>query len=265
MNFVNLVNNVLLLFEQDSETVNFTRSDFFDFYALEYAGLLSTDYGKELVDKIHNDLFVQLAAVAVNRINEDYDRQTKQYWEFNDPEADAEYYTPTPAVPTYRWFVVDHWKLDYLDHRDPKRNYMDLFFKTSKAVILDLIRAALKEAPVGYFTGKTWRGILSELENIGKNSYTANQKILSIDRMFNMTHHSGSVIDFLKQNPWLKQALDYRQQANERQILTKSSSFVKDLISNAAPVIKYNNLQKNNKNQKYKTEVERKFYSVQGD
>lgn len=181
-------------------TEGFSRSDFFNMYLLLYASTEPQNRDDEdiqrlskfYVDYILNDLIRQLTNICAERyFNRSGDFLKRQnYGEYEESS-------------------LDQLRSDPLG---------------SKKKIAYFLQSVRDEA-----TGGVWKYICTELLN-AVNAFSHRDKVVAVDRLMNMLHHGGEIIDYLDEYSWLSQALDYRDNASPAQLARFASGQVRDVV-----------------------------------
>lgn len=203
------------------------KTDFFDFYALLYAYQdrnhpeheQITRELKFLTDLIFRDHINQLFAIVINRIT-DYEHKDmvnimSDYGiRFNEDVRTAiEQGTEIP--PDNDW-----WR------------GLELLPLNDKASLLSELSSLRHNYGT---TDETWNVELSNsLIDIANYGGSLNSQIAAIDKMYNLLHHGGFVIDYMDEVKWLEDALHYRDNANPAQILSQASSRIRALIGRSS-------------------------------
>jgi hypothetical protein len=176
----------------------FSRSDFFDMYLLLYASTEPTNrddqdiqrFAKFYVDFILNDLIKQLTNICISRLG-----------------------STTRALLSDRWYYKglsqDEVAVSKKDIAEFLKNVIDT--RSYKAV------------------DRVWQHIYAELLD-AVNATTHREKIIAVDRLMNMLHHGGEIIDYLDQSNWLSHALNYRDNASPIQLARFASSKVREAV-----------------------------------
>lgn len=97
-----------------------------------------------------------------------------------------------------------------------------------------LISELLPFESFGWFTGKTWCALGRSFLELAKPVTNLDSLIMAVDRLYNLMHHGGLITDFMDESNWLEDALNYRDNANFRQMLRKASSQVRTLVGRSA-------------------------------
>lgn len=185
---------------------NISKKDFFDFYALLHAAT-DGNHPKEkeisqrlkfLVDTIYNDHLDQLSSIILSRI------------------SDTDFEPTVELLNKYGITWDEDWNFIGMD-------------KLSVRDRLNIIPQIIKQQPYFGFTGDTWYKLADDITNIGTAS-SFRDKILAIDRIYNLLHHGGLITDYMDERNWIEDALNFRDNANPNQILGQSSSDIRSLI-----------------------------------
>lgn len=176
----------------------FDRSDFFDMYLLLYASTepINKDdqdiqrLAKFYVDFILNDLIKQLTNICISRLGS-----------------------------TTRALLSDRWYYKGLDQDE---------IAVSKKDIVNFLKSVVDTRSYKA-VDRVWQHIYSELlDAVGATTHR--EKVIAVDRLMNMLHHGGEIIDYLDQSSWLSHALNYRDNASPAQLARFASSKVREAV-----------------------------------
>lgn len=188
---------------------NISRKDFFDFYSLEYAYSRYKDPEIErnlefLAGHILNDHLDQFADILLDRLPDMENAEVlKVMYKYNvtmDPDS-------------YKLIGVD------------KLSFKEKFF-----IISELVRIGRHHG----FTGETWFGLGHAFLELAKMGSSRKSKILAIDKLYNLLHHGGMIVDYMDENDWLEDALHIRDNANPAQLFSLSSPRIRALIGRSS-------------------------------
>lgn len=187
---------------------NISRQDFFDFYALEYAQSMYAD-NKEinrnleyLANHIIQDHLDQFGTILVDRL----------------PNFDNE--TIIAFLEKYGISLDENYSMVGID-------------KLSLQQKIEIISKLVAINDHFGFTDGTWFDIGKKFLDFVRTGKSTQAKILTIDKMYNMLHHSGILTDYMEENGWLEDALHIRDTANPAQIFALASPRVRSLIGRA--------------------------------
>lgn len=189
-----------------------TRSDFFDFYALLYAYQDRSHYNHDqiaaelrfVVDYITKDHLNQFADMLLNRV----------------PDPDHE---ETAAAMAQYGVSGD------------EETYLSVGMeKLSLQEKAQLLRQVLSFDHEHGFTGQTWFGLARTFLELVRAPQGLDSQILVVDKIYNLLHHGGQITDYMDENDWIEDALNYRDNANPAQIFAKASSRVRSVIGRAS-------------------------------
>lgn len=204
-----------------------SKTDFFDFYALLYVYQdrnhpeheQVTRELKFLTDLIFKDHINQLFAIVISRIT-DYEHtdminiMSDYGIRFNEDVRTAiEQGTKIPSSDNW-WHGLERLSLD------------------DKVSLLSELSSLRHNYGT---TDETWNVELSNsLIDIANYGSSLNSQIAAIDKMYNLLHHGGFIIDYMDEVKWLEDALHYRDNANPAQILSQASSRIRALIGRSS-------------------------------
>jgi hypothetical protein len=102
-------------------------------------------------------------------------------------------------------------------------------------------RAGIISKIVGFnhhhgFTGSTWNGLGAEFVKLCRTPDNLNQRILAIDKIYNLLHHGGQLTDYMDESDWIEDALNFRDNANPAQIFSQASPDVRAIIGRGSYV-----------------------------
>lgn len=189
---------------------NIARRDFFDFYSLEYAYYSKNkdpEIGKNLKfmsGHILNDHLEQFANILLHRLPDMEDEEIKEIM-FG--------YGITMDYDAYELLGVDK-----------------LSFQEKVSIIRKLVGIGRHHG----FTGNTWFNLgrtFLELINTGSS---IESRVLAIDKLYNLLHHGGMIVDYMDESDWLEDALHIRDNANPAQLFSLSSPRVRALIGRSS-------------------------------
>lgn len=190
-------------------TEDIARSEFFDFYALQYAYTTLNDIDKPeirraleyVTNHIFNDHIDQLSLIALNRIAD-----------FEHPET-AE--------------ILARNGIDIIDYA---------YIGIDDIPAQQRIRMLEEILPFGHifrFTGKTWFQLGRDIIKLAHTPPNLSARILAIDKIYNLLHHGGQLSDYMDESNWLEDALNIRDNANPPYLLSQTSRWVRELIGSA--------------------------------
>lgn len=189
----------------------FSRSDFFNMYLLLYASAEPQNkddqeiqrLSKFYVNYILNDLVKQLVNICAERF----------------------FTWPSPGGRISNGPAGDFLKRrGYGDYEEA-----DLSQSESKNKVADFLRSVINKKTNE--SGGVWKHICAELLN-ALNAYSHREKVVAIDRLMNMLHHGGEIIEYLDERSWLSQALNYRDNASPAQLARFASGQVREVVGN---------------------------------
>lgn len=176
----------------------FSRSDFFDMYLLLYAS--TEPHNKDdqdiqrlarfYVDYVLNDLIKQLTNICISRLG----------------------------------FTARGLLSDRLYHKGVSQDEI----ATSKKDIIHFLKNVVNTRSYEA-TDRVWQYIYAELLN-AVDVTTYREKIIAVDRLMNMLHHGGEIIDYLDQSDWLSHALNYRDNASPAQLARFASGKIREVV-----------------------------------
>jgi hypothetical protein len=203
-------------------TEDITKREFFDFYALEQAynrypdNKVIKQYLEFYADVILKDHLGQFVDVLVDRLTD-----------VNQPDV-------------VRW--MKQLGLGFGDRTN--RYQMTGIDKLSIGQKIGYIRSITglnstspsKPVFLGghWFTGGVWNQFGKDFLNVydsAQRRLPLKSKILAIDKLYNMVHHSGQVTDHMDEVQWIEDALNIRDNATPAQIFALASSNVRAAIS----------------------------------
>lgn len=185
-----------------------TKREFFDFYSLEYA--YSKDKNPEiernlhfLADHILRDHLNQLADILIERLPniDDWEVQKVMY--------------------KYGLTVDEEYMLVGIDK---------LTFKEKVSIIYDLVKINSHHD----FTGDTWFSLGRTFLDLVRYGSGRKSKILAIDKLYNLLHHGGPIVDYMDESDWLEDALHIRDNANPAQLFALASPRVRALVGRSS-------------------------------
>lgn len=203
------------------ESIN--KTDFFDFYALEYAA--NSQYQpdpetqkeiykrlKETTEYIYNDLIRQYAKILIERFADTYVKGRERLYTVYGLAIEKDTKTDKISVKG----------LDNL----------------SISQQTELIKKVLKTRKLASsFTTATWKNLALKFLEVS-NAQSLRDKILTIDRVYGFAHHGGLLTDYMDEKSWIDDALNFRARATIDQILSNASYGIKELIGHYGTVAK---------------------------
>lgn len=212
---------------------NIKRSEFFDFYALVYVYQeldrltgSDVDYRREVRQNLHflakyifNDHMDQLATIISNR------------W-MNEGRKGNDLYHDNPGnLDIYRKYGIrlevddDFGVHDFVDDND--------VHKLSVGQQAKLIGELIATGHHG-FTGNRWEDLGRKFIELAKtNVENLNGLILTIDKIYGLMHHGGSILDYFDEHAWLEKALHSRALTSPKNLLYNASSQIRELLTSA--------------------------------
>jgi len=188
---------------------NISRQEFFDFYSLEYAYANHQDPEVErnldyLAGYILQDHIDQFSNILLDRLpdmdNDDIISLMEQYG-----------------------ITMDD---DFYFHGIDK-----LLLSQKTSLISKLVNIKQHHG----FTGDTWFDLGRVfLELVGRVGSSRQSKILAVDKVYNLLHHGGFIVDYMDESNWLEDALHIRDNANPAQLFALSSSRIRALIGRSS-------------------------------
>jgi hypothetical protein len=186
-----------------------TKREFFDFYALEQAynrypnNKQIKQYLEFYANIILKDHLNQFANILVDRLAEIENHKGAVKW-----------------AQRLGLGLNDDYEITGLD-------------KVSFGQKIEFIQWLVKTEHMWGFTGSTWFQLGKDFLKVcerAKNQLSLRHKILAIDKLLNMAHHGGHVIDYMDERQWLENALNIRDNATPAQIFALASSNVRAVI-----------------------------------
>ena len=186
---------------------NISRSEFFDLYTLLTASQLhlippeniqsANDQLYWLAQTIIRDHADQIAKIVMERIS--------------DPEQEI----VQNAMRLYGLYDDDSYRIHGID-------------KLSLEDKIDYINLIKDYQPFG-FTGDTWRHLAYFIANF-RMPTGITDTVLAIDKIYNLLHHGGQIIDYMDESNWLEDALNYRDNSTLQQLARYASSNTRNIV-----------------------------------
>lgn len=171
----------------------FSRSDFFDMYLLLYASTEPQNKDDQEIQR--------LAKFYVNYVLNDLVKQLVNIL------GGRFVFGPTSA------------NFEELDLTQPE----------SKNKVIKFLQSIAQNKRLEASLGYVWKHIFTELLN-AVNASNHREKVVAIDRLMNMLHHGGEIIDYLDERSWLSEALNYRDNASPAQLARFASGQVREVV-----------------------------------
>jgi hypothetical protein len=183
------------------------KTDFYDLYSLIYAyqsDMSNTSvkqHLESLVNHILSDHLYQFGNILLDRLIDEHNNEIKQLMDQYD-------------IHEHNYVLTHNLSLDDMCDLIPKLIAINHRFN---------------------FTGDTWFSLASKFIELYRSlSKGLTTKIYTIDKLYNLFHHSGHIIDYMDEYNWLENALNTRDNASPSQLFNLSSSGVRSLIGRSS-------------------------------
>lgn len=194
---------------------NIKRQDFYDFYSLEYA------YHKFKDEKVEKNLNHLAQLILTDHLNQLGKILIGRLADLDDEDTVGILQRHGVKITSYQHRGSEYQEWSGIEELTLKQK-------------IEAVAALVRQNKGTRFTGDTWFGLGKTFLELVKMGSSRQSRIMAIDKLYNLLHHGGFIVDYMDENDWLEDALHTRDVANPAQLFALASPRVRALIGRSS-------------------------------